>query len=176
MNARWLMWLPLAIFAALAVLFMAGLFRPDDGTIASRMVGKPMPAFDLPAAASDRPGLSTADLADGKPRMVNVFASWCLPCAAESSQLAALAAQGVPIDGIAIRDAREDVDAFLARNGNPFDHIGLDARSSVQLAIGSSGVPETFIVDGRGRIVHQHISDIRPEDVPRLIEIWKGAQ
>jgi cytochrome c biogenesis protein CcmG/thiol:disulfide interchange protein DsbE len=140
------------------------------------MVGKPLPQFTLPEGASDRPGLSSADFAEGQPRILNIFASWCVPCAVEAPQLAALAKAGVPIDGIAIRDAREDVDGFLKRYGNPYAHIGLDARSSVQLAIGSSGVPETFIIDGKGRIVHQHIGDIRAEDVPRLIQIWRDAR
>lgn len=176
MKRGWLLWLPLALFAALGGLFLAGLMQPEGRVITSKMVGKPLPQFALPAAASGRPPLSTAEFARGEPRLLNIFASWCVPCAAESPQLMALARAGVPIDGIAIRDAREDVDAFLARWGNPYDHIGLDARSSVQIALGSSGVPETFLIDGQGRIVDQHIGDIREEDVPDLIEKWKAAR
>ena len=93
-----------------------------------------------------------------------------------AAQLMALKQAGVPIDGIAIRDAREDVDRFLARYGNPYDHIGLDARSSVQLALGSSGVPETFLIDGQGKIVHQHIGDIGPDDIADILDRWKAAQ
>lgn len=165
---RWILWVPLGLFVAFVALMMSGLLAPDDGLIRSRMVGKPMPAFALPPAASEQPGLSSDDLATGKPRLVNIFASWCVPCAAESPQLLALAQAGIPIDGIAIRDAREDVDAFLARWGNPYDRIGLDARSAVQLSLGSSGVPETFVVDGKGVIRYQHIGDIRAEHVPIL--------
>jgi cytochrome c biogenesis protein CcmG, thiol:disulfide interchange protein DsbE len=95
------------------------------------------------------PGLSSADYAKGKPRLLNVFASWCLPCAVEAPQLAALRQAGVEIDGIAIRDRSEDVAAFLERYGNPFTRIGRDDVSAVQLALGSSGVPETFIAMGR---------------------------
>ena len=152
------------------------MLRPEDHLVPSKMIGKPLPQFVLPEGASDRPGLSSVDFAKGQPRLLNIFASWCLPCAVEAPQLAALADAGVPIDGIAIRDAREDVDGFLKRNGNPYAHIGLDARSAVQLAIGSSGVPETFLIDGKGRIVHQHIGDIRAEDVPRLIRMWKDVR
>jgi len=176
MTSRWLLWLPLALFVGLGVLFIGGLLQPEGRVIASRMVGKPLPQFALPQAATDRPPLDSALFATGEPRLLNIFASWCVPCAAESPQLMALRQAGVPIDGIAIRDAREDVDAFLARWGNPYDHIGLDARSSVQLALGSSGVPETFIVDGRGKIVHQHIGDIREDDVPDLIARWRAAR
>ena len=115
-------------------------------------------------------------MATGQPRLLNIFASWCVPCAAEAPQLLALKQAGVPIDAIAIRDARPDVDAFLARYGNPYARIGLDARSAVQIALGSSGVPETFIVDGKGRIAYQHIGDIRADDVPMILEKLRAAQ
>lgn len=162
---RWLLWAPLGLFLLFLGLVASGLFKPDDRLIRSRMVGKPIPAFTLPPAASDRPGLASIGLVTGKPRLVNIFASWCVPCAAESPQLLTLARSGVPIDGIAIRDAREDVDGFLARWGNPYARIGLDARSAVQLSMGSSGVPESFVIDGKGIIRYQHIGDIRAEDV-----------
>lgn len=176
MTSRWLMWVPLALFAALAGAFWWGLHRPDDGTVPSRMVGQPLPSFALPAAASDRPPLTSLGFTKGQPRLLNIFASWCVPCAAEATQLKALAAAGVPIDGIAIRDARADVDTFLARWGNPYSHIGLDARSQVQIAIGSSGVPETFLIDGKGRILAQHIGPLSDADVPALVAQWKAAQ
>ncbi|MET0361490.1 MAG: DsbE family thiol:disulfide interchange protein [Sphingobium sp.] len=162
---NWLLWAPLALFLLFIGLFASGLLKPDDRQIHSAMVGKPLPDFALPAAASDRPGLSTADFRTGQPRLLNIFASWCVPCAAESPQLVELARAGVPIDGVAIRDARPDVDGFLTRWGNPYARIGLDARSALQLALGSSGVPESFVVDGRGIIRYQHIGDIRAEDV-----------
>jgi len=165
---RWLLWAPLALFVLFVGLVALGLFKPDDRQIRSAMVGKALPAFMLPQAASDRPGLSRADLAAGKPRLLNIFASWCVPCAAESPQLIELARSGVPIDGVAIRDARSDVDQFLTRWGNPYKRIGLDARSALQLSLGSSGVPETFVIDGRGVIRYQHIGDIRAEDIPLI--------
>lgn len=171
-----LIWLPLGLFLGFFVLFASGLLKPDDRVITSKLVGKALPAFSLPAAASDRPGLASAQLATGKPRLLNIFASWCLPCAAEAPQLMKLAGQGVEIDAIAIRDAQPDVDRFLARYGNPYARIGLDARSSVQIALGSSGVPETFVIDGKGRIVHQHVGDIRADDVPMILQRLRAAQ
>ncbi|WP_236616838.1 redoxin family protein [Sphingobium lactosutens] len=173
---RILIWLPLLLFAAFIGLFASGLFQPDDRIIQSRLVGQPLPDFDLPAAASDRPGLGSRDMARGKPRLLNIFASWCVPCAVEAPQLMALKRAGVAIDAIAIRDARSDVDAFLARNGNPYQRIGLDARSAVQIALGSSGVPETFVIDGRGRIAYQHIGDIRADDVPAILARLEDAR
>ncbi|RVT41075.1 DsbE family thiol:disulfide interchange protein [Sphingobium algorifonticola] len=166
---RWAIWLPLGLFLAFFGLFASGLLKPDDRLITSKMVGKPVPQFALPAAASDRPALSSADLATGQPRLLNVFASWCVPCAAEAPQLMALKQAGAQIDAVAIRDARPDVDRFLGRWGNPYSRIGLDARSSLQIAMGSSGVPETFVIDGKGVIRHQHIGDIRAEDVPVIL-------
>ncbi len=93
-----------------------------------------------------------------------------MPCAAEAPQLAQLKAQGATIVAVAIRDRPEDVAAFLARYGNPFARIGADDLSELQLSIGSSGVPETFVVDGQGVIRYQHIGDIRADQVPMILE------
>ena len=174
-GVRWALWLPLALFAGFVALVLVGLLRPAPRDVASAMVGKPLPQFELKAAVPDKPGLATRDFGGGKPRLLNVFASWCVPCAVEAPQLMALARQGVEIDGVAIRDRSEDVAAFLARNGNPFTRIGADNVSAVQLAIGSSGVPESFVIDGKGVIRYQHIGDIRPEHVPMLLEKLREA-
>lgn len=168
-------WIPLILFGGFFALVIVGLVRPADREVASAFIGKPLPQFDLEAAVEDRPGLATTDFKTGKPRLLNVFASWCVPCAIESPQLAALAQQGVEIDGVAIRDRREDVARFLASNGNPFARIGKDDLSQVQLAIGSSGVPETFVIDGKGVIRYQHIGEIREEDMPLILEKLKEA-
>ena len=173
---RWVIWLPLVLFALFVGLVLIGLLRPADRDVASAMIGKPLPQFDLPPAVADRPGLATSGMATGEPRLLNVFASWCIPCAVEAPQLAELARLGVPIDGIAIRDHREDVAAFLARHGNPFARIGADDVSAVQLAIGSSGVPETFVIDGKGVIRYQHIGEIRSDHMPLILEKLKEAE
>ena len=162
---RWALWLPLAVFGGFVALVLFGMLRPANREVESAMIGKPLPAFNLPAAVADHPGLALADLKTGKPQLLNIFASWCVPCAVEAPQLAFLKSQGVEIAGVAIRDRREDLAAFLVRNGNPFTRIGADDVSSVQLGIGSSGVPETFVIDGKGVIRFQHIGEIRPEHV-----------
>ena len=77
--------------------------------------------------------------------------------------------RGVKIDGIAVRDTPGGVSAFLQRNGNPYERVGSDQRSEAQLALGSSGVPETFIIDGKGVIRLQHIGPIEQQDVPKLL-------
>ncbi|GAC1403972.1 MAG: DsbE family thiol:disulfide interchange protein [Novosphingobium sp.] len=162
------LWLPLGLFGAFFVLVMFGLFRPASRDISSQMIGQPLPAFDLPKIAADRPGLTAAAFKDGKPKLLNVFASWCVPCAAESPQLEELSRSGVTVQGVAIRDRPEDLAIFLARNGNPYAAIGSDPTSALQLAIGSSGVPESFVIDGKGVIRYQHIGVIGPQDMDTL--------
>jgi cytochrome c biogenesis protein CcmG, thiol:disulfide interchange protein DsbE len=169
-GPSWMLWLPLLAFAGFLALVFHGLARPGSGEVESAMIGKALPAFTLKPASADRPGLASTDFADGKPRLLNIFASWCVPCAIEAPQLQALADEGHAIYGVAIRDRSEDVAAFLSRNGNPFARIGKDDVSTVQLALGSSGVPESFVIDGKGVIRYQHIGVIRPEDLPLLRE------
>ena len=168
--------LPLIIFALLVVAVAWRLATPKDDRVASKLEGQPLPAFALPPALPGKPGLSSADLATGSPRLVNIFASWCVPCAAEAPVLLDLARRGVPIDAIAIRDRPEDVAAFLARHGDPFTRIGSDDRSQVQIALGSSGVPESFVVDGKGVIRAQHIGPIMAQDVPGILQAMEAAR
>ncbi|UVI38565.1 redoxin family protein [Qipengyuania spongiae] len=166
----WRLWVPLLLFAGFLGLAGYQLSRPRNDFVESRMIGEKLPFFELRPATSDLPGVASAQFADGKPRLLNIWASWCLPCIAEAPQLERLREAGAEIVGVAIRDRPEDVARFLERHGNPYTAIGLDDLSEVQLGIGSSGVPETFVIDGQGRIVYQHIGDIRAKDVPILVE------
>lgn len=173
---RFLFWTPLALFAIFFGIAVSGLFTPRDETIESQLVGERVPQFALEPAVPSHPGLTSADLATGEPRLLNVFASWCVPCIVEAPQLMQLKEAGVEIDAIAIRDRPEDVARFLSRWGDPYARIGGDVDSRVQLALGSSGVPETFVIDGEGVIRHQHIGDIRPEDVPAILAALEEAE
>lgn len=168
-RLRLFLWGLVILVGGLFSLFAYQLSQPKSDFVESAMIGQPIPAFDLRPAVQDRPGLASTDLADGKPRLVNVFASWCVPCRAEAPQLEALRRGGADIVGIAIRDRQEDVANFLQIYGNPFTRIGADDISAVQLSLGSSGVPETFVIDGNGVITYQHIGDIRAEDVQVLL-------
>ncbi len=171
----WAIWLPLVLFVGFVALVTIGLYRPADRAVGSTLVGKPMPAFALPAALPDRPGLRSADIASGKPHLVNIFASWCIPCRVEAPQLGALARAGVAIEGISVRDSSEALNGFLKENGDPYQRIGADDDGKVQLALGSSGVPETYVIDGKGVIRYQHIGEIRPEHVPMILEKLREA-
>jgi cytochrome c biogenesis protein CcmG/thiol:disulfide interchange protein DsbE len=167
---------PLVLLALVLIGLVWRLATPADTTVPSKMAGKPVPAFDLPAALPSKPGLSSADLATGKPRLVNIFASWCVPCIAEVRVLQTLQARGAAIDGIAVRDRSEDVAEFLARNGDPYERIGSDRQSEVQIGLGSSGVPESFIVDARGIIRYQHIGPIEQSDIPAILQQLEQAR
>ncbi len=175
MRRLWL-WLPLGLFMLFFGVVASGLMKPANHVIMSRMVGKPLPIFSLPPAHLPQPGLGSATFRHGEPRLLNIFASWCIPCQSESPILLQLARRGVQIDGIAIRDRPQDLSRYLASYGNPYVRIGADNDSAVQLSLGSSGVPETFVVDARGVIRHQHIGDIRAEDIPEILKALQDSR
>jgi cytochrome c biogenesis protein CcmG/thiol:disulfide interchange protein DsbE len=173
---RLVLWLPLAVFALFVLTVGWRLSAGKDDKIHSRLVGQPVPAFALEPPVPGRPGLSSDDLKTGRPRLLNVFASWCVPCKVEAPQLLELKRRGIPIDAVAIRDRPEDVVRFLQEFGDPFEGIGMDGDTRVQMALGSAGVPETFVVDGAGIIRHQHIGIINPDDVPEILAAYEAAK
>ena len=174
-TLRLILWVPLIGFLIFLAIFAKGLQQPQEKVIPSALIGQAMPDFTLAPALPGRPGLTSAELRQGRPRLINIFASWCLPCRAEAPQLEQLRRQGIPIDGIAVRDRPEDLTQFLGNYGDPFRSIGADVDRRVQLNLGSAGVPETFIVDGRGIIRHQHIGAIMPQDMAGIIAAWQAA-
>jgi cytochrome c biogenesis protein CcmG/thiol:disulfide interchange protein DsbE len=146
------------------------LVKPPSPAVPSQLVERAVPNFDLAPAVPTKPGLKSADLAGGGPRLVNIFGSWCVPCAAEAPVLNELKQRGVRIDAIAIRDTPDAITAFLSRYGDPYERIGTDPRSNVQIDLGSSGVPETFVIDGRGVIRRQYIGPLSRSNIPGLIQ------
>jgi cytochrome c biogenesis protein CcmG/thiol:disulfide interchange protein DsbE len=174
--SRSLRFAPLALLLLVIVALVWRLATPADTNVSSKLEGKPVPTFALPAALPEKPTLASADLATGKARIVNIFASWCVPCIAEVKVLRELKARGVSIDGIAVRDRPEDIAEFLSRNGDPYERIGSDPQSRVQIALGSSGVPESFVVDGRGIIRYQHIGPIEAANVPTILSKLEQAR
>ncbi|QDZ07734.1 redoxin domain-containing protein [Sphingomonas panacisoli] len=173
---RALLWLPLLLFAGLFALVGFGLLKPANRTVRSALTDKPLPDFTLPALLPGKPGVAKNGYGGGQPRLLNVFASWCLPCKAEAPQLMRLKALGVPIDAVATNDTADGMRDFLATYGDPYQRIGDDKASKVQIALGSSGVPETFLIDGRGRIVMQHVGDIRADEVDGIVAAWRAAK
>ena len=174
-RLRIVLWIMVAVAAALFALFYRQLQQPRNDFVKSAMVGQPLPDFALEPATPERPGMTTADFATGQPQLINLFGSWCIPCRVEAPQLDALERQGATITGVALRDRPEDLAQFLETFGNPYTRIGRDDLSEIQFALGASGVPETFVVDGRGRITYQHIGPLAPSDVPTILAELRKA-
>lgn len=168
--------IPLLLLSVLIIGLAWRLVKPADTAIPSQLVSREVPTFALPPALPSKAGLSSADLATGQPRLLNIFASWCGPCVGEAQVLGELRRRGVKIDAIAVRDRPEAIAAFLARNGDPYERIGSDSQSNIQISLGSSGVPETFVVDGKGVIRHQYIGPLTSANVPGVIEQMKALR
>jgi cytochrome c biogenesis protein CcmG/thiol:disulfide interchange protein DsbE len=160
---------------ALLILLVAGLVwrlsTPADTTITSKMIGKNLVGVRAAPALANRPGVWVGDPV-ANPRVINFFASWCVPCISEMPLLQELKRQGVGVDGIAVRDKPEDIAAFLKENGDPYGGIGADPNSNVQMQFGSSGVPETFIVDPYGVVRYQHIGPLEAKDIAIIRDKW----
>ena len=153
---------PLAVFALIALALGIGLYL-NPRIIPSALIGKPAPTFALTAVKGRTAGFSTADLKGGEPVLVNVFASWCVPCRVEHPLLMDLAKKGVTIFGLNQRDAQggEWLDEF----GDPYKRTGDDRNGRTSIDWGVYGVPETFIITGDGHIACKHIGPVMPNDI-----------
>jgi cytochrome c biogenesis protein CcmG, thiol:disulfide interchange protein DsbE len=184
MRRSRILFLPLVLFAALALLFFLRLFAGDISRLPSALIGKEVPHFNLPPVTglAERPGLTDQDMRQGGVTVLNVFASWCAPCHQEHPLLFALAeddnlaAQGVRLFGIAYKDQPENIRRFLGQDGDPYARIGLDQSGRTGIDLGVYGVPETFIIKGDGTIAFKFVGPIS-EDALRdtiLPEIEKA--
>lgn len=170
---RILWFLPLVIALAIGGFFFWGLAADRDPKgIPSVLISQPAPEFDLPPIPEfDVPGFKTADLsAGGPPVLVNVFASWCVPCKAEHAVLTRLVKEkGVVLYGINYKDKAEDARNWLNDLGNPYARIGWDISGRAGIEWGISGVPETFVIRGDGVVVYRYVGPIVGPDAQQEV-------
>jgi cytochrome c biogenesis protein CcmG/thiol:disulfide interchange protein DsbE len=178
---RWGLALPLLIFAMLAALFWSALLSGDPSRLPSALVGKPVPPFTLPPieelTGAGAEGFESSDLAKGAPTIVNVWASWCVPCHEEHSLLLELAKQpGVRLYGINYKDDPAAARRFLGRYGNPFQRVGADRSGRVAIDWGVYGVPETYVITGDGKIAYRHVGPLTEEAIQqKLLPLLKDS-
>jgi cytochrome c biogenesis protein CcmG, thiol:disulfide interchange protein DsbE len=175
-GRRILVLIPLAVFLALAALFLVRLFSGDPGRIPSALIGHPAPAVDLPPVAGlERdgkaiPGLSAADFR-GNVTLVNVWASWCIPCHDEAPFLLELAGDTrIRLVGINYKDQPDNARRFLNRYGNPFIASGADQNGRAAIEWGVYGVPETFLIGRDGRIAYKLVGPISAANFERELK------
>ncbi|MCI4678069.1 DsbE family thiol:disulfide interchange protein [Rhodoblastus acidophilus] len=169
--------LPLLIFAGMAAFLGWRLYLGrDPSLVPSALIGREAPAFNLPAVpGAGKPGLSDADLRKGGVTVVNIFASWCAPCRLEHPILRELAenqalkAMGVRLVGVNYKDDPANVTKFLSEEGDPYAAIGMDASGRVGIDWGLTGVPETFIVRGDGKIAYKFIGPITQDTLDSTV-------
>lgn len=184
---RWrpgmLVW-PLVVFLALAALFAFGLRSGDPSKLPSALIGKQVPAFEFPPVEGLVDGKTVINgfngqtLADGRVSVVNFWASWCVPCVQEHPLLVALSVKtGVRIMGVNYKDQVVAARRFLGRYGNPYTAVGADSSGRGAIEWGVYGMPETFVVNGRGQIVFKHVGPISPETLEtKIIPAVRAAE
>lgn len=160
---------PLVVFGALAALFAFALEHGDPAKLPSALIGKPVPetSFEplegLVEGAATVPGFRSSDLKAGQITVVNFWASWCLPCTEEHPLLIELAKRtGANLYGVNYKDQTAAARRFLGRYGNPFKAVGVDANGRNAIEWGVYGMPETFVVNGKGEIIYKHVGPISP--------------
>ena len=175
MRGRLVFFVPVVVVLGLVGVFFLALQRDDLGEVQSVLIGTVVRPFDIRGladadAAAEISALSDRDLKQGTMSVVNFWASWCAPCQIEHPQLMALAERdGVQLYGINYKDEDEKARAFLEKLGDPFERVGVDEEGRVWIDWGLTGVPETFVIDGGGRIVMKHIGPLTEEDIEEKV-------
>jgi len=185
-SRSWLRLAPLGVFLLLAGLFAVQLFSGDPSKLPSALIGRPAPAFSLPPleGLAGVAGFSDANLRDGHVSVINVFASWCVPCRAEAPTLMSLAqdealkAQGVKLYGLSYKDEAANAVRFLKQEGNPFEAVGADTAGRTAIDFGVYGVPETFVVRGDGVVAYKLVGPLTPYALEKTLlpEIEKALK
>lgn len=175
-KRRGLAMAPLIIFLAVAGLFAFALTSGDPSKLPSALIGKPVPVADFPPLeelvenGKPVPGFGAADLAKGGVSVVNFWASWCVPCVEEHPLLIELKQRtGVALFGVNHKDQPSSGLRFLNRYGNPFTAVGTDRTGRGAIEWGVYGMPETFVINGRGEIAYKHVGPISKESLEQKL-------
>ncbi len=175
-GRRLVLLLPLVLFLGLAALFLFRLGAGDPSQLPSALIGRPAPATELPPVAGlvhegrPVPGLSPKDFA-GRVTLLNVWASWCVPCHDEAPLLLKLAEdKRIAVVGVNYKDQPENARRFLGRYGNPFAASGADPSGRAAIEWGVYGVPETFIVGRDGRIAFKLVGPITEDNLEKVLK------
>ncbi|QDH17260.1 redoxin domain-containing protein [Swingsia samuiensis] len=180
-RRKFLTALPIAGAGVLGVSFWRILHNMNDGSFDPRAVnnphvGRPIPTFSLPGIIGQGDGFSDHDLrAQTRPVLINFFASWCIPCVQEMPGLRAISRK-IPIWGIAYEDKPENADAFIKRDGSPYERLAADRHGKTAIDWGVTGVPESFLIIPGGRIIWHGSAALDPqtfenEVLPRLAKV-----
>jgi cytochrome c biogenesis protein CcmG/thiol:disulfide interchange protein DsbE len=174
---RCINWLPaLGLALLLGVLGQVLASGVNPSAIASPLTGQPAPALDVPLYSSSTDHLSNADLV-GQPALLNFFASWCGPCAAENTLLMEMAKRhDVRIYGIALKDDPDQLKAYLEKRGNPYVRIGFDENGRTAMDWGVSGVPETFVIGADGKVIERHTGELSYDEMNEMLVILSHAK
>jgi len=165
---------PPIIFLTLAALFYIGLMRQNPNDLPSMMIGRDAPKLTL-TKLGDLPELTAADLKTGGIKLVNFWASWCGPCRAEHPTLEAMAKKGIVIYGINYKDQQRNALSYLSSLGNPYTKIGADnGRTGIDW--GATGVPETFILDAKGKVLFRYAGPITKRVLKNTIQPFLNRQ
>lgn len=182
-RAGSLRFLPVLIFLGVAGFFAVALRTGDPSKLPSALIGKPAPPSEFAAiegfdpGEKSIPGFATADLSNGKVSVVNFWASWCGPCTDEHPMLVELAQDpSISLYGVNYKDSATNARRFLNRYGNPFKAVGTDTTGRTAIEWGVYGMPETFVINGKGDIAYKYVGPITPEGLrDRLLPAIKKA-
>lgn len=151
------LFLPLVVFAALAIFLLRGL-KLDPAAMPSALLDKPWPVFSLPTLESNKT-VSEIDLR-GQKALVNIWATWCITCRVEHPFLMHLKQQGITIYSVSYKDNRADAQRWLQEKGNPYQFSIIDADGKLGIDLGVFGAPETYFIDSKGIIRYKHVGDL----------------
>ncbi len=174
-----LMIAPPVLFAGLAALFFFGMARDNPNELPSALAGRQAPELAV-EPLGELPSFDSSILADGQVKLVNFWASWCAPCRVEHPTLMQLEAEGIPVYGVNYKDQPQNGLSFLAELGDPYKAVGQDTSGRVGINWGVYGVPETYLVDGNGKIITRIAGPLTQRTLnerlrPKMVELNEGS-